>query len=430
MASSKLYQPDAPTASARPRAGTLSRLRRRGEVRTLWKAARDARPRGLARRRRRSRRLPRNRGLRDRRRRFAGRGGRRPGARGRRRGASRLSVARSAGAASLPGGRAPAARHRRARGRLDRRPISRAATSRSTRSPSPSPTARSWIPSADSRTSPAAGSIRCAPRTFSTTRCGLFAPPGCSRRTASSPTGRPSPPRGPPLPGSPVWRPSGSAASCRESWGAPAPRAPCTGRRGPGSFRRPSESRLETAGAARLACLPAAASTTRGRSGGSEAARRRLRLAALAARRSGSMAPAPGSGFPNGGSPAARRTRRPGSSSSSGTFRKPPAGREAWRWILQAGPLVDEALHLVGPTRPATPKPGARRIRRLARPPTPGDRGVGRGRHPAGSESPPGPRVGALLSELAVAVACGEVKNRREARNWLTGQVQKRPSAL
>ncbi len=43
---------------------------------------------------------------------------------------------------------------------------------------------------------------------------------------------------------------------------------------------------------------------------------------------------------------------------------------------------------------------------------------------------PPGPRVGTLLSDLAVEIASGQVKNRRDARNWLTGQVQKRTSAL
>ena len=38
-----------------------------------------------------------------------------------------------------------------------------------------------------------------------------------------------------------------------------------------------------------------------------------------------------------------------------------------------------------------------------------------------------GPLVGELLSRLRVAAAMGEVKNRREARHWLTGQVRKAP---
>jgi hypothetical protein len=36
----------------------------------------------------------------------------------------------------------------------------------------------------------------------------------------------------------------------------------------------------------------------------------------------------------------------------------------------------------------------------------------------------PGPAVGALLAELEAAAASGIVKNRREARHWLSGQVR------
>jgi tRNA nucleotidyltransferase (CCA-adding enzyme) len=96
--------------------------------------------------------------------------------------------------------------------------------------------------------------------------------------------------------------------------------------------------------------------------------------------------------------------------------------RDAWRWVLEAGPLAPDALHLIA----RLGKPRRRRaesLRRLAR----------RQRRRVavtGSDVmrwlgiPSGPMVGALLSELAVAAACGDVKNRREARHWLSVQVR------
>jgi len=99
--------------------------------------------------------------------------------------------------------------------------------------------------------------------------------------------------------------------------------------------------------------------------------------------------------------------------------------RERWRWILAAGDLAPDALILLASLGVA----GRRRARSLApltrRPPrrvaVDGDDVVG-WLHVAA-----GPLVGELLSELSIAAAMGEVKNRREARHWLTGQVRKAP---
>ncbi len=183
---------------------------------------------------------------------------------------------------------------------------------------------------------------------------------------------------------------------------------------------------LETAGAARLASslrpLDDAGTVRR-----PEAARRRLRLAALAV---GLRLDGPGARKWL----SERRLPRRESDEAARLVElfqglpKAAGGRAAWRWILQAGPLVDEALHLVA-RLDRRRRNRAARIRRLAR--------LRRRAIPVSGEDvirwlgiPAGPRIGALLSELAVSVASGEVKNRREARNWLTGQVQERPSAL
>ncbi len=98
---------------------------------------------------------------------------------------------------------------------------------------------------------------------------------------------------------------------------------------------------------------------------------------------------------------------------------------DRWRWILQAGALSGDALLLLD-CLGAPGKRGVRALAPLARAPlrrvavSGGDvvRWLG---------LDPGPRIGELLSGLGVAAAMGEVQNRREARNWLTGQVRKRP---
>jgi tRNA nucleotidyltransferase (CCA-adding enzyme) len=96
-----------------------------------------------------------------------------------------------------------------------------------------------------------------------------------------------------------------------------------------------------------------------------------------------------------------------------------------WRWILEAGPLWRDGIALLtrlgasGRRRARALVPlGLRPRRRLA---VTGDdvvRWLG---------IPPGPVVGELLARLEIAAAMGEVENRREARHWLTGQLQDRP---
>jgi tRNA nucleotidyltransferase/poly(A) polymerase len=102
--------------------------------------------------------------------------------------------------------------------------------------------------------------------------------------------------------------------------------------------------------------------------------------------------------------------------------------REAWRWALESGDLAGDALRLLGVRHPGRVRLAAR-LRRLTRTPprrvaVTGDdvvRWLG---------IPPGPEVGALLSELRLAAAMGTVCNRRQARNWLSGQVRKAPQRL
>jgi tRNA nucleotidyltransferase/poly(A) polymerase len=96
---------------------------------------------------------------------------------------------------------------------------------------------------------------------------------------------------------------------------------------------------------------------------------------------------------------------------------------EAWRWALEGGDLAADALRLLRVLHPKSVRLAAR-LRRLTRTPprrvaVTGDdvvRWLG---------ISPGPEVGALLSELRLAAAMGTVCNRREARNWLSGQVRK-----
>jgi hypothetical protein len=101
--------------------------------------------------------------------------------------------------------------------------------------------------------------------------------------------------------------------------------------------------------------------------------------------------------------------------------------REDWRWILDAGPLAPDALHLLARLGPrARTRAGSlarlsrRRPRRLA---MTGEDVM----HWLGIAA--GPQVGFWLEEIAVAAAAGEVKSRREARDWLSVQVRERPRA-
>ncbi len=103
----------------------------------------------------------------------------------------------------------------------------------------------------------------------------------------------------------------------------------------------------------------------------------------------------------------------------------PPGDRRgAWRWVLGAGPFAADAARLAsrrGRVRLAA------RLARLAR--------LEPRRVDVGGKDvmlwlgiPAGPAVGALLRELAVAAAVGQVKTRREARDWLSVQVRETPS--
>jgi tRNA nucleotidyltransferase/poly(A) polymerase len=98
-----------------------------------------------------------------------------------------------------------------------------------------------------------------------------------------------------------------------------------------------------------------------------------------------------------------------------------PRGDAAWRWVLEAGPLAEDAARLAALLSPRA-RPAAGRLARLARRPR---RAVAVSGNDVMTWTgiAPGPRVGALLSELAVAAAAGRVRNRTQARHWLSVQV-------
>ena len=99
--------------------------------------------------------------------------------------------------------------------------------------------------------------------------------------------------------------------------------------------------------------------------------------------------------------------------------------RDAWRWVLEAGPLGGDAAALLA-RLDTRDRSRARSLRSLLRSPlrTVSVDGEDLLRW-LGLES--GPRVGELLRSVRLAAALGEVSNRRQARNWLTGQVPVRP---
>jgi len=103
---------------------------------------------------------------------------------------------------------------------------------------------------------------------------------------------------------------------------------------------------------------------------------------------------------------------------------RPGSPEEAWGWILDAGPLLPDALVLLERLGPEARRRG-RRLRAMAR----------SRRRPIAVTGrdvvewlgiAEGPRVGELLRAVRVAAAMGTVAGRREARNWLVGQVRKR----
>ena len=103
------------------------------------------------------------------------------------------------------------------------------------------------------------------------------------------------------------------------------------------------------------------------------------------------------------------------------------ARRSAFAWILEAEEdgLFDDATALLSRLGPSDRRRAAT-LRRLARRPRPRLR-VSGGDVVRWLGLAPGPRVGELLSAVRVAAAMGEARTRREARNWLTGQVPERP---
>jgi tRNA nucleotidyltransferase/poly(A) polymerase len=107
----------------------------------------------------------------------------------------------------------------------------------------------------------------------------------------------------------------------------------------------------------------------------------------------------------------------------AGRSRRTGSRVEAWGWILDVGPLLPEALALLERLGPEKRR-RSRRLRALAR----------SRRRPLALTGrdvvgwlgiPEGPRVGELLRAVRVAAAMGTVSGRREARNWLVGQVRK-----
>jgi len=100
--------------------------------------------------------------------------------------------------------------------------------------------------------------------------------------------------------------------------------------------------------------------------------------------------------------------------------------REASRWMLVAGPLAEDALRLLGWRWPRQ-RAAARRLERLRRRPR-RSVAVRGGDIIEWLRISPGPAVGEWLTRVRVAVAMGEVQNRREARAWLSEQVRSRPA--
>jgi tRNA nucleotidyltransferase (CCA-adding enzyme) len=99
--------------------------------------------------------------------------------------------------------------------------------------------------------------------------------------------------------------------------------------------------------------------------------------------------------------------------------------RNAWSWVLEAGALGEDALALLSRLG-AAGRRRARGLRPFVRAPLRTVRVTG-GDVVNWLGIEPGPRVGQMLGELRIAAATGEVRNRRQARNWLTGQVRGGP---
>ncbi|HEY1252495.1 MAG TPA: hypothetical protein VGH97_15040 [Thermoanaerobaculia bacterium] len=100
--------------------------------------------------------------------------------------------------------------------------------------------------------------------------------------------------------------------------------------------------------------------------------------------------------------------------------------RDGFAWLLAAGDLAPDALALASLRGGAEEVRRVTRLKRLARVPLRRVRVTG-GDVIRWLSLEPGPPVGALLERLRLEAALGTVRNRREARNWLAGQVRPRP---
>jgi len=98
-----------------------------------------------------------------------------------------------------------------------------------------------------------------------------------------------------------------------------------------------------------------------------------------------------------------------------------PRGDAAWHWVLDAGELAEDAARLAG-LLSARSRPAARRLARLSLRPRRSVRVSGKDVMDWTGLAP-GPRIGTLLRELAVAAAARRVKSRKDARHWLSVQV-------
>lgn len=101
------------------------------------------------------------------------------------------------------------------------------------------------------------------------------------------------------------------------------------------------------------------------------------------------------------------------------------ARRDALAWLLEAGDLAPDALRLAALAGGAAARRSAR-LRRLARAPLRRVAVTG-GDILRWTSLSPGPRIGLLLERLRLEAALGTVRNRREARHWLSGQARERP---
>ncbi|HEY6066106.1 MAG TPA: hypothetical protein VIY96_08105 [Thermoanaerobaculia bacterium] len=95
-------------------------------------------------------------------------------------------------------------------------------------------------------------------------------------------------------------------------------------------------------------------------------------------------------------------------------------GDEAWRWLLDAGELAEDALRLTATLEPRSRSAVARLTARLARRrPLPDVRGAD---VLDCARIEPGPEVGRLLDAVRVEALAGRVRTREEARKWLRAQ--------